>query len=273
MDEFHSDDLKIMDEEQQDKDYEYDTTYFEFQPGKPQFVAVAGVVGSGKSTLLSCIMSKILKNNKQVSMSQFTFRLNQTQRLRTSNRNLSSYQALLKTTFCSASSSMKPKWTKSSTPAASSTTSKSSTKDSTPRSENEASTQVEARKPASVWPELVTPTPRWCCLTTLWVQSTPTLLAKSSRSASKATWSTRTLCWWRTRSSISRKCRTSLLSISSKSKWRETSANSKRRDSTLKAFFTATKTKTRRRTKYSMKKTISKLRTMLKKIKCLIQRI
>ena len=109
MDEFHSDDLKIMDEEQQDKDYEYDTSYFELQPGKPQFVAVAGVVGSGKSTLLSCIMSKILKNNKQVSMPQFTFRLNQIQRLRTLNRNLSLYRALSKIIFYSASSSTKPR--------------------------------------------------------------------------------------------------------------------------------------------------------------------
>lgn len=66
MDEFHSDALKVMNE-CDSHDYSYDTSYFEFQPDKPQLIAVAGVVGSGKSTLLSCIMSDILRRNKQVS--------------------------------------------------------------------------------------------------------------------------------------------------------------------------------------------------------------
>ena len=65
MNEFYSNNLSnIVNVEE--NNYEYDIECFNFDLKAPKLIAITGVVGCGKSTLLSCIMSKILKTNKQV---------------------------------------------------------------------------------------------------------------------------------------------------------------------------------------------------------------
>ena len=67
MDEFDSEYLKVMDENEH-SDFNYDTKDFNFNPEDPQLIVIAGMIGSGKSTLLSWLISKIIKTSKQVSI-------------------------------------------------------------------------------------------------------------------------------------------------------------------------------------------------------------
>ena len=60
-------------------EFKYRTEDFEFNLENPQLIAVTGIVGSGKSTLLSLLISKILNKNKQASIINWFYRLNQTQ--------------------------------------------------------------------------------------------------------------------------------------------------------------------------------------------------